>query len=275
MGDSHAGVELRDNAWVSRFRVCARTALGASGPRPSHAWIALLRCIEALSRLTGEPYREILARLGQRYGFGSSRSAWPDAAQIRAAAEDLVAEREVYLSEYRALVAERKARKARGDRRRGGRLAQFEARHNTHNLHQPRVGYWGWRALREGMPALSLEGLEPRHRVLGRPGAPTLIDLRSGGDPRPTRELSSWCARAFEQRGVDSWRSALLADARVWSLWCALEAEQLCRAARQLRRAGVRELWLVQVGDPSPAKTEPLRRGGLAVRVLAVPVARG
>ena len=259
---------------MSRFKVCARTALGASGPRPSHAWIALLRCVEALARLTGEPYREILARLGQRHGFGSSPSAWPSAAQIRAAASDLVEEREAHLSEYRALVAARKARKARGDRRGGGRLAELEARHEAHNLRQPRVGYWGWRALREGMPTLRLEGLEPRHRVLGRPGAPTLIDLRSGADPRPTRELSSWCAQAFEQRGVDSWRSALLADARVWSLWSTLEAEQLKRAARQLRRAGVRELWLVQVGEPDPAQLEPLRRGGLAVRVLGVPVAK-
>ncbi|MGB1014807.1 MAG: hypothetical protein ACPG4T_11785, partial [Nannocystaceae bacterium] len=76
---------------MSSFHGCARLALGASGKRPSHAWIALHRCVEALARQTGEPFTSIFDRIGRAHGFGRAPARWPNATQIRAAAADLVA----------------------------------------------------------------------------------------------------------------------------------------------------------------------------------------
>ncbi len=251
---------------MSRFTVCARLALQAADPHPSHAWIALLRCIEGLARLTGEPYSAILERLGALHRFGSSPGAWPRAAQIRAAATQLVEEREAWLARHRALVAARKARKALGDRRRGEPLASLERRRNQHNARCPQVGYWGWRALREGPTRVELAGIEPRHVVLRLPSR-TLIDLRSGSDATPSAALAEWCAAMFRQPGVDAWRSAVLGDARVWASWCALEQRALALGVRLLTRAGVRELWLIGVAA-EPAMVAMLGAGGLALREL-------
>lgn len=260
---------------MSRFRVCARWALHATDPHPSHAFIALLRCVEALARLTGEPYSAIVERLGAVHGFGTSPRAWPRAAQIRAAAAQLVEEREAWLADYRAHVAARKARKALGDRRRGGPLASLEQRRERHNARCPHVGYWGWRALQEGPPRLVLAGVEPRHAVLRLPGSHVLIDLRGCDDVLPSAALADWCARVFRQPGADAWRSALLADARVWAAWRALDFAALAAGASSLTRIGLRELWLIGASAEADADTlVTLRSRSLVVRELDIAVPR-
>jgi hypothetical protein len=254
---------------VSRFTVSARRALQAEEPSPSHAFIALLRCIEALSRLTGEPYSAILERVAAMHRFGTSPGAWPRAIQIRAAASQLVAEREAWLGHYRTLVAARKLRKSLGDRRRGGPLGALEQARERHNARSPHVGYWGWRALRDGPARVELVGVEPRHAVYRLPFR-VLIDLRRGGDPTPSAALAEWCTAVFRQPGVDAWRSALLADARVWTAWRALDDTTLALGVRSLSRAGVRSLWLTGVAI-EPADATSLGAHGLVVRELCLP----
>lgn len=132
------------------FRGCARRALAAAGDRPSHAWIALHHCVESLARLTGEPFTKIFARLEAAHNFGRQPARWPSAAQIRAAAADLVAEHQAYLARYNALVARRRDEKKAGFRhRRYGELERLEAIRQAHNHALPKVGYWGWRRIRE------------------------------------------------------------------------------------------------------------------------------
>jgi hypothetical protein len=127
-----------------RFLVCARIVRGLSA---SHAFIALLRCIESMSRLTGQPFRHICNRLKIR----RDPAHWPTLPEMWAVLDQLEAERDAFLSEYHRLVTERrqqkKAWRAGGKPPQPGRLEEMIAQRNSHKT--PRVGCWGWRRLRE------------------------------------------------------------------------------------------------------------------------------
>lgn len=131
---------------MGKFNVCARVAR-AGGHRPSHAWIALHRCVEANARLTGEPFEAIFTRLEQAHGFGRDPDRWPDAGRIRAAVDQLQVERDAFLAELDARAEIRRAEKRAGQRENGDeRLRQMCARQQAHSV--PTVGYWGWRGRR-------------------------------------------------------------------------------------------------------------------------------
>lgn len=131
---------------MGKFNVCLRVARRA-GPRPSHAWIALHRCIEAQARLTGEAFRSIFDRLAAAHGFGRGPGEWPSGPQIRAAAEALALERARFLAELHAREAARRLEKRRGLRdNRDLRLAEIARRQAAHAV--PEVGPWGWRRRR-------------------------------------------------------------------------------------------------------------------------------
>lgn len=138
---------------MGSFKVCARRVAATQGSRPSHAFIAFHWCLESLSRLTGEPFGELFARVGGRHGFAREPERWPTASQLRAAILDLISERQAYLLLYRDLVAQRKAQKAQG-RRIGpaGPLDELEHRRRRHNQSAPRVGCWGWKCRRCAIP---------------------------------------------------------------------------------------------------------------------------
>ena len=135
---------------MSRFNVCYRYVASCESPRPSHAFIDFHWCVEAMARLTGEPFASIFERLGKKHGFGRRRSQWPNAEQLRAAVEDLRNEREEYLKRLRILQQERRRAKRFGRPYKRGELEEMEARRARHNNAMPSPGYWGWRALREG-----------------------------------------------------------------------------------------------------------------------------
>ena len=160
---------------MSGFNVCIRVALSATGPKPSHAWMAQHRCVEALARLTGEPFTEIMHRLGRTHGFSRARSSWPSAERIRDAAAQLQEERSAWLDTYDRLAAESRERKRRGDRRGVAALEQMEAARQVHNSLQPRVGYWGWREIRHG------GFCNPAQRATG------CFRLRASGSTMPRR----------------------------------------------------------------------------------------
>jgi hypothetical protein len=133
---------------MGKFNVCARVAR-AGGHPPSHAWIALHRCVEANARLTGEPFGVIFARLERAHRFGRAPDRWPDAACIRVAVDRLQAERDAFLAELNARAQARRAEKRAGLREnRDARLTQLCEQQAAH--HVPTVGYWGWRRRRAG-----------------------------------------------------------------------------------------------------------------------------
>ena len=127
-----------------RFLVCAWVVRGQSA---SHAFIALLRCIESMSNLTGESFRHICNRLKIR----RDPAHWPTLPEMGAALDHLEAERTAFLSEYHRLVDARKQQKkawrAGGKPPKPGRLEEMIAQRSSRKT--PRVGCWGWRRLRE------------------------------------------------------------------------------------------------------------------------------
>ncbi len=145
---------------MSRFRVSARVVTGAG----SYAWIAFHRCVEALSRLTGESFTDLFERVAAKHAFGRAPADWPNDKQLLAAQRDIAGERTAYLARLRTLIARRRQEKRRGIRhRRDSELEQLEALRRAHNDAMPRVGYWGWRARRlaESEPT---SGSEPETR---------------------------------------------------------------------------------------------------------------
>ena len=128
-----------------KFRVCARVVRGWG---PSYAFIALLRCIEDMARMTGERFTHICRRLG----IGLTPGRWPGLEEMRAALDVLEAERAARLGELQALrAARRRAKRAwrleGGPRPAPGRLEELERGHGGFPV--PRVGVWGWRKRRE------------------------------------------------------------------------------------------------------------------------------
>ena len=119
---------------------------------PSHVWIALHRLVEAACRTLGTTFTGEFEKLEHRFAFArADPRRWPDLATMRRAAEHLHARRARALAARDALIAARRAAKARGRRREvPAELAACEARHQVQSPKPPRVGYWGWRRRREG-----------------------------------------------------------------------------------------------------------------------------
>lgn len=134
---------------MSRFNVCIRKVLRATGEHPSHAFIQFHWCIESQSRLTGEPFCQLFQRLGQKFQFGRNPENWPTAQQLQTAGQELLREREHYIAELARLVEQRRREKRQGQREgRDKTLEQMEARRLGHNLKAPRLGCWGWKLAR-------------------------------------------------------------------------------------------------------------------------------
>lgn len=130
---------------MGKFNVCIRVALG---DKPSYAWIALHRCVEANARLTGETFTSIFKRLEDRYKFKREVSSkWPSIKQINDCAIQLKLERTNWLTEMNELIEERKREKKRGARsntnRRLAEMARCQREYNP-----PHVGIWGWKRMR-------------------------------------------------------------------------------------------------------------------------------
>lgn len=242
---------------MAKFNVCARRILAGTGAASSYDWIDLHRCVEALSRLTGEPYTLLFARLEKEHGFGRQRSSWPNGETLRAATQQLVAEREAWLTRYRALVQLRRQEKTQGLRhRREEPLEQLEASRRVHNRLRPRLGYWGWARLRDGLgTAVVHQDSRLRFPVYRTRTSRVCVDLRSHPEP------------AFDRLTVDGLEGALgkelrasslvvLATVKIAEAWLqAPGARELRRALKQARRATGwrRELWLAH-RTPAHAK---------------------
>lgn len=131
---------------MSRFQNPYRLASHAQEPRPSHAFIALHRCVESLARLTGESFTSIFDRVAVQHGFSRLPENWPGAEQIRLASRQISRWRDEYLKNLSLLVAERRAQKKSG-RRHFARtqLELLEQKRRLQNQAWPEVGNWGWR----------------------------------------------------------------------------------------------------------------------------------
>ena len=141
---------------MSRFNNPYRQASRAQGPRPSHAFIALHRCVESLARLTGESFVEIFAQLELQYGFSREPHSWPGAEQIRLASRQIRLRREHYLATLGRLMAERRQQKRSGQRHfAGSPLEMLEEKRRLQNQNWPAVGCWGWKLRRNEAPGAS------------------------------------------------------------------------------------------------------------------------
>ena len=128
---------------MARFRVVARHVLGSEEATSGHVWMAFHRCVEAMSRLSGETFTALFARLGAAHGF--RRQPPPPVAPLQAAVRDLIGERAALLTARAQFIAQRRREKAAGRRQaRAEALDALEARHRQLTAQQPLVGYWGW-----------------------------------------------------------------------------------------------------------------------------------
>jgi hypothetical protein len=117
-------------------QICESAARGSA----SHAWIALLRMIEACARSSGRRFGEVRAELERHAPLGA-RPALP--AIVHAAAR-LLASHEAELVERAALVAARRRDKQGGarDPRAHAELLARERRIAANP--RVKVGCWGW-----------------------------------------------------------------------------------------------------------------------------------
>ena len=112
----------------------------------SHAWVTLLRMVEALAQSRGQGFHDVRAELERDVPLGPR----PDLAPIVEAA--------AWLQQAHDEVREKREgwRVARRQEKRDGRrtasrqvaLLQLEARVGAYNRARPRVGCWGWRRRR-------------------------------------------------------------------------------------------------------------------------------
>lgn len=167
---------------MSRFSSAAALILACTAPSSGHAWIAFHRCVEAHARLTGERFSALFKRIGAPHGI--TRRGSVDVAALQAATRAILAERDALLEERAAWIAARKVEKRAGRREPGPSLAGLERRHREATSRAPTVGYWGWRALREGelgaRVSIGVPGAPP---VNGGVGGRVVVDCRGRGPP--------------------------------------------------------------------------------------------
>lgn len=106
----------------------------------SHAWIALLRMIEACARSSGRPFKEVRAELERRVPLG----ARPTLPVIVRASDVLLAMHERRLAERSAWV-ERRRRDKRSGRTADAPNELLALERSIAANPRPRVGCWGWR----------------------------------------------------------------------------------------------------------------------------------
>ena len=238
----------------------------ASNDSPSgHAWIAFHRCVEAYARLTGEPFCVVFDRLARAHGFSRRRKA-PAPSQLKAAVEQLQAERRAYLDRQAELVAARRAAKARGQRHQRSPLDEQEARRRAYVEAVPQVGFWGWRRLRDqdfGDDELRVPGLR---LTWGRGWA--FLHLPSSPGDHLTRDSVAQLRACLPER-LPANRLVVLATPGQLARW-ADDPEVLRRPLRDLGRVtwGRRAIWVR--GEP-PVEVpeelaEVLRATGWTVR---------
>lgn len=107
----------------------------------SHAWIALLRMIEACARSSGRRFGEVRAELERRVPLG----ARPMLPAICQAAARLLAAHEAESREHAALVAARRREKRGGARDPRAHAALLAREHRIAANPRVEVGFWGWR----------------------------------------------------------------------------------------------------------------------------------
>lgn len=99
---------------MGQFNVYMRIVRGKS---PSHVWMALHKCVEANSRLTGESFTSIFTRLEKIYGFErENKKHWPTVNKMQRAGDLLEKERKIWLEEMNSLIKIRKMQKKKGKR---------------------------------------------------------------------------------------------------------------------------------------------------------------
>jgi hypothetical protein len=87
---------------MSKF---SKAMLIVKGNSPSHAFIALHRCVEANARLTGEKFSSIFNRLEELYNFNRKEEVfWPSLNQMSDCVDLLEFERNIFLDEMNKLI---------------------------------------------------------------------------------------------------------------------------------------------------------------------------
>jgi len=133
---------------MSKF---TKAMIVVKGKSPSHAFIALHRCVEANARLSGETFSSIFTRLEKLYGFNrKEKSLWPLLKQMSDSVDLLEKERNIFLDEMNKLIKKRRIEKKNGIRQfKENKLNKIAKQQNNHSI--PKLGFWGWRKLRENL----------------------------------------------------------------------------------------------------------------------------
>ena len=249
---------------MSRFALAARFVLACTAPSSGYAWIAFHRCVEAYSRLSGERFSAVFARLGAAHGF--TRGSRVDVANLQAATRELVDARAALLLERERLIAVRRAEKRAG---RGGNaspaLQRLEGRHRGLTALQPDVGVWGWAALRQGRlgprVALPLPGAPP---VYGGTGQPVFVDLRVQALPEGFAEALTTALSAGRAHRL----SLLLGPARLgdFATWASERTGAAALSALGRASWGGRVVLVVSPPPLTPAQERDLQALEQALR---------
>jgi len=131
---------------MSKFASSYKLAIGyARVNDASRGWIALHRCVEVLSRTTGETFNSIFARLETQFQFARKYpQLWPTAQIIGQAANFIKTERDIFLSKLNAEMEIRKSEKQQGCREcKNQDFLDICHQQNNHKI--PKLGFWGWR----------------------------------------------------------------------------------------------------------------------------------
>ncbi|MEM7154062.1 MAG: hypothetical protein AAF799_14525 [Myxococcota bacterium] len=254
---------------MAKFNVCARRILVGTAVASSYDWIDFHRCVEGLARLTGEPFTAVFARLEKQHGFGRRPGSWPDGSTLRAATRQLVEEREAWLARYRAFVEQRRREKKQGLRhRRREPLEELEASRRQHAAFRPRLGYWGWARLREGLgTVVPHQDSRLRFPIVRGGGLRVCLDLRRHPEPALDRSAFEGLEGALGRTELRSRVLVVVATAKIAAAW--LEnpgGPELRRALKLGRRLGGfrREIWLAHrtpahAAERWPAVSDELR----------------
>ena len=244
---------------MSRFNALARRLRDCPDEPGGRTWVDFHRCVEAFSRTTGEPFCDVFERLGRTHGFERGEKI-PAGTRLRAAVRQLAEERETWLARRAELVRERREAKRRGLREPPpGELDQRERKRNAWIELQPRVGYWGWRRLRDGTlgaRSTTVAGL----RVEEGAGWLFLVPPSSPGDHLDTAAVDALVA-ALGEPGRTTIRLVLLVGEDQFAFWADRERAELSDALRRLRRLtiGPASIW-VRCREPSTTRLSDVVR---------------
>lgn len=259
---------------MSRFHASARQVRCGDDDASGHAWIAFHRCVEAFSRTTGEPFCDVFERLALAHGFSRSASL-PKRAKLVAAVAQLGEERAAWLEEHRRMVDERRALKRAGRREAtADELRAREQRRNANVGRVPRVGYRGWRRLRNGAlgdVVLEQSGLRAH---LGRGWV--FVTLPSTPGDHIDAESASSIRTAVGKARVPAFRIVLLTTDAQIDWWAERDPVGLVAPLRYLARLvyGQASLWVqypsFEAAAPPGSLLDVLATAGWSLRVIPV-----